>query len=96
MKLLPEGFKALLAPAAMLPASLPRPTRCQWCLPSLYDAGSTGRKRWIDRGRRNECSKDRCDDGSSHCYLLVCLAWRSERKICFFSSNDFQATPTFP
>ena len=25
MKLLPEGFRALLAPAAMLPAALPRP-----------------------------------------------------------------------
>lgn len=25
MKLLPEGFQALLAPAAMLPAALPRP-----------------------------------------------------------------------
>ena len=25
MKLLPEGFKALLAPAVMLPAALPRP-----------------------------------------------------------------------
>jgi hypothetical protein len=73
MKLLPEGFRALLAPAAMLPAALPRLDAPPMVpaelapMPGLRAA----KDGWIEVCR-NESSNDRCDNGSAHCDLLVC------------------------